>query len=249
MHMNLTDRHRRIVSHIRECSPYGKAETERIIRKFFAHPQRIVRLLVNKHDFDRKKVLDIGSSYGQTLLHWGEHSEGFDVSDQFITFLQSLGKQVHKGNAEDGFPSVLHGNYDAIFTNNLLEHLVSPHLFLVRLFSLLRKNGVLAIGHPCVPPQPARLLWRMMGMQGWLASEHINFFTPQTARLFLERAGFTVEQQYFSAFASVPILARAAVPFGIHCLSICRKVDTYAYPPKRTSAFDPQWANDLSFLR
>ena len=247
--MNLVDKHRQIISLIRERSPYDERETERIINKFFARPQRIVRLLVGKHNFDDKKTLDIGSSYGQTLLHWGKDSEGFDVSDRFVQFMQSLGKEVHRGNVEDGFPMLQPESYDAIFTNNLLEHLVSPHLFLVRLFSLLKPGGVLAIGHPVVPPQPFRFLRKAIGFQGWLAAEHINFFTPQTARLFLQRSGFQIEKQYFSAFASVASLSRLTVPFGVHCLSVCRKIDNYKYSSKRAAEFDPEWANDLSFLR
>jgi len=247
--MNCFDKHRQIISLIRECSPYVAEETERIIHKFFSHPQRIVRLLVSKHQFDDKKVLDIGSSYGQTLLHWGGDSEGFEVSDRFVTFLQSLGKKVHKGNAEDGFPMLQAASYDAIFTNNLFEHLVSPHLFLARLFSLLKPGGTLAIGHPIVPPQPLRFLWKSIGFRGWLAAEHINFFTPQTARLFLQRSGFKVERQYFSAFASLPILSRLTVPFGVHCLSVCKKRDGYKYSSKRVVEFDPEWASDSSSLR
>lgn len=219
---------------IREKSPYETNETERILAKFFSKEPRLVRILKKNHNFDAKKVLDIGSSYGQSLLHWGKGSAGFDVSEHFISFLQSLGQTVYTGNVEDGFSDVPSQHFEAVFTNNLLEHLVSPHLFLVRLRNVLASNGLLAIGHPVVPPWPINICWKTLGFSGWLASEHINFFTPATVKLFLERSGFQVVKQY---------------SVSVHCLSVCRKVDTYSYPPRRLQEFDPSWAEDLQELR
>jgi len=246
---DIVNRRRYNLSLIREQSPFDEEATERIIVKYFKSTPSIVRMLYNKERFYDKKVLDIGCCYGSSLLYWGRESEGFDCNDKFLSFVHALGNKVHKGNAEDGFSFLGSERYDAIYTNNLIEHIVAPHLFLVRLFALLKPGGVLAIGHPVVAPQPFRFLLNAIGKKGHLAVEHINFYTPRTARLCLERSGFHVEKQYFSSIAALPLLSSLTVPFGHHCLSICRKIDGYKYHPKRAKEFDPEWAGDLAHIR
>lgn len=245
----LSSKQAAIREHIRSHSPFATDETERIIRKHFTNVPRIARLLVNHHGFGDKRVLDIGSAYGQSLLFWGDGSEGVEIREKMIGFLHALDRKTHSLNVEDGFSGIEQASFDAIFTNNLIEHLVAPHLFLGRLHALLKPNGVLAIGHPLVPLTPFRQLWRSLGYSGWLQEEHVNFFTPQTIKLTLERAGFDVTDQYFSAFSHSRLLSKIAVPFGIHCLSVCRKKEGYRYHEFRLAEFDPAWAKDLSHFR
>ena len=246
----LTKKYSEIKRLIKEGSPFNEKETNRILNKFFSSIPANVKILVQKYQFDRKKVLDIGCSYGQSLLYWGEKSEGVEIQDYMIQFIKPLNRTVHKLNVEEGFSTLKKENYDAIYSNNLIEHLISPHLFLVRLHSLLKPKGVLAIGHPIMPPFPFRSLWKLLGYRGWLAIEHINFFTPKTAKLMLERTGFKVKEQYFPGISRVhPILGKVCVPIGVHVLSVCQRIDDFKYPSKRLAEFDPSWGSDLKHLR
>ncbi len=220
------------------------------MNKFFNSVPTSVRILVQNHQFDKKKVLDIGCSYGQTLLYWREDSEGVEIQYHMVELVKALGRKVHVLNVEDQFQGLSCESYDAIYTNNLIEHLVSTHLFLARLHSLLKPGGILAIGHPIVPPYLFRNLWNLFGYRGWFAVEHINFFTPQTAKLTLERAGFKVKHQYFPGVGRIhPALSKMCVSIGIHLLSICQRIDEFKYNPKRLTEFDPSWASDLTRFR
>lgn len=234
---------------LRGNSPFDAPETDRIVRKFFGTVPRLVKLLVQEHGFDTKKVLDIGSSYGQSFFYWGQESEAMDVSVPMLSMIATQGRKTHRMNIEDGFTGIAPASFDAVFTNNLFEHLLAPHLFLARIHSILRPGGLLAIGHPLVPPFPLNKAWNMLGFNGWMEAEHVNFFTPKTSRLTLERGGFAVERQYFSAFSTWPLLARLTVPFGVHCLSVVRKIDDYKYEDIRMPMFDPAWAGDLKHFR
>src|SRR5262249_5250562 len=109
-------------------------------------------------------------------------------------------------------------SFEAIHSNNLIEHLVAPHRFLVGCRRLLHPDGLLALGHPVVPPRGVASVWRALGVRGWLASEHINFFSPATVRLMLARAGFDVVEQFSPGFLRLgPTVARLSVPVGVSC--------------------------------
>lgn len=251
----LEERRRQIIETIRSRSPFTSEETEEIIRKYFSEVPTYVKILVTKYSFDEKRVLDVGCSYGHTLLYWGPGSEGVEVDGRAVSFLNALGVKVHALNIEDGLGELKPESYDAVFANDIIEHLVAPHLFLVRLHRLLKPHGLLALGHPIVPPWPMRRLWTMLGRRGWLGSEHINFYTAETSRLMLERAGFRVISKHASWLATrTPIVGRLLdsimAGIGHHCLMVCIKVDSYKYPSKRRTIYDPSWAvEDLKHFR
>lgn len=239
-----------IIRLIKDRSPFDADETRRIIRKFFARPNSHCGLLIKEEAFSEKKVLDIGCSYGQTLLHWGTGSEAIEVNQRMAEFVEALGRKVHRINVEDGMRELEDSSFDAAYANNLLEHLLSPHLFLLDLHRILKPHGILAVGHPVVPAWPFDKILALLGFKGWLTSTHIAFFSPRTARLTLERAGFLVKRQYFSPLLRLSAWAgRIKAPFATHCLSVCRRIDGFKYPEKRSEIFDPSWASRLKHFR
>lgn len=246
----IDERRQRALKLLREHSPWDETETERIIGKFFARVPSYVRLVYERHGLGDKRVLDIGSTYGQSLLYWGDGSESFEVSPRFIEFLRSIGARVHVGNVEDDWPSSLEPeSFDAVFANNIYEHLIAPHLFLARIFRVLRPGGTLVLGYPVVPAIPFRWLYSAVRLTGWLAVEHIGFFTPHAARLNLERNGFSVSEQHFTGLSRLPLLSKNCLSMAEHCLTICTKIDGYRYHNKREEMFDPAWARDLGCYR
>lgn len=230
---------------IKEKSPFDTQETRRILKKFFSRVPNSVKILIEKYDFDKKKVLDIGCMYGQTLLYWGE-GEGIDVYEPAGEFLKSLGVKINIFNVEEGFNGLNAERYEAIYCSNLIEHLIAPHLFLMRLNVLLMpQSGILAIGIPVVSGVFS-CLWKLFDIKGWLAKEHINFFTTRTARLILERAGFEIiDQRSPGLYKFSPFLSKIVVGLVPHCIFICRKKKDFNYGEARRSGFNPVWAKDL----
>src|SRR4051812_41984602 len=114
---------------VRERSPLSTDETERLLRDFFV-PSRAVRFLCTVHGADQQPVLDIGCSFGQHLAYFGAGSVGIDAIEKNVAFCRALGFETHLANVEDGLPD-LGRRFNMIFSSNLLEHLVAPHLFLL----------------------------------------------------------------------------------------------------------------------
>jgi SAM-dependent methyltransferase len=251
--IKLSEKHSEIKKLIKERSPFNEDETNQILNDWFNSIPTLVKIVVENYQFNKKKVLDIGCAYGNSLLYWREDSEGIEIEDHMIKFLKALGRTTYKINVEDGFSELKKESYDAIYSAALIEHLVSPHLFLLRLNLLLKPGGILAIAYPLVPPSIFHNFWKtIIGYKGWAASTHINFFTARDSKLTIERAGFKVIRQHVPAFYRIPLLKKIDnifLPIGVSCLSVCQKIDNFKFPKKRDSQFDPLWAPDLKNFR
>jgi 2-polyprenyl-3-methyl-5-hydroxy-6-metoxy-1,4-benzoquinol methylase len=212
---------------IKNRSPLGIKETSRISNEWFNHIPTLIRIVIREHQFDEKKVLDLGCCYGNSLLYWREDSEGVEIQEEPVKFLRALGKNVYKLDVEKDLSRLKKEDYDAIYCAALVEHLRSPHEFLIKIKPLLKDDGVLAIAHPVIPIFPFNYLWKLIvGYQGWMARDHLYFFTHNTSKLILKRAGFKVIKQYSPAFYRIPFLRKINnifLPIGMSCLSICKK--------------------------
>lgn len=165
---------------------------------------RTFRNVRDAFHLETKSVLDIGCSYGEFLAHFGPGSIGVTVSPDEASYANSHGLRVRKGNIEDdAFVSSIHEKFDVIYANNIFEHLYSPHAFLIEVKKILKEDGILILGVPCVPKITA--LMRLNKFRGSLSAEHINFFTHDTLRLTVERAGWVIEQMRGFRFASSSI--------------------------------------------
>jgi SAM-dependent methyltransferase len=246
--MRISEKLEKVKVNIDQNSPFDSKETKRITDKWFQKVPRAVEICLQGYGFDRKKVLDIGCAYGQSLLFWGIESEGIDVQPNAIELCTAMGRKIYNINVENGFLPHMRDAYEAVYSSNLIEHLVAPHLYLVRLHSILREGGLLAIAHPVVPAFPIRKIWEMLGFKGWKAVEHVNFFTPETIKLTLSFSGFEVIKQYNLGLPNLFFLRQLFRPISIQCLSICRKVDHFKYNWRRDRFYDPDWGSDLDYF-
>lgn len=234
---------------VRARSPLAPDETERLLRDVFV-PSRAVRFVCDAHGADRRVILDIGCGYGQHLVHFGAGSAGIDAIERNVDFCRALGFEAALTNVEDGLPD-FGRQFEGIFCSNLLEHLVAPHLFLLRLHERLTDQGRLFIHVPTMPPHPLvdRLIRRAIGHNGYQASEHINAFTPRTLAFTLERAGFIVDDLVFVGARGHRLLGWGEGLFreaGISVLAVARRDLAFTYPDKRVAAFAPSFANGLA---
>lgn len=139
----------------------------------------------------KKKVLDIGCSFGEHLRHFGPGSVGIALTDREVAEARTRGFTVMRGDIED--PAfALRETFDVIWANNLFEHLLSPHRFLLRTREMLTKGGILILGVPLIP----RVHWllRFSKFRGAFAVSHINFFTVHTLQKTVEEGGWRIRE-------------------------------------------------------
>jgi SAM-dependent methyltransferase len=233
-----------IAALVRSRSPFPLDETERLIRTAFPTP-RTVRFLCRHYQADRLAVLDVGCGFGQHLVHFGPGSVGLDAVERNVGFVRALGYEAVLANIEDGLPE-LERRFQAVFAANLLEHLVAPHLFLLRLHRILEPNGLVFIHVPTIPPLPLldRLIKKAIGHNGYKAAEHIYAFTPRIGAFILERAGFSLLDSAFVAVRDHPVLRWGEPLFrelGISVMLVARRDPDFTYPEKRVEAFTPSF--------
>lgn len=232
---------------------FDPAETQRIYHKFFARPSRTNRILVEQYGLGQKRVLELGMAYGQGVIHFGAGSVGLDINPKYVAFAQSIGLEAQVSNVEDGLPTFEHP-FEALLCANLLEHIVAPHLLLMRFRPLLAADGLLCIKVPVTPPAWVAKLYRRVAVPLWNIdhdfdySEHINFFTFRTLAWTLERAGYEVIGQH-SPLIGAGRLANALLPWATwlvpSTLTVARKIEAFQYAPERGAGLNPTYAPDL----
>lgn len=138
---------------------------------------------------DSKAVFDVGCSYGEFLIHFGPGSIGLTITNEEAEYGRFRGLDVKCGNIESDKKDVIE-KFDAVFANNIFEHLFSPHKFLCKIKENLRPGGILILGVPCIPK--IMPLMRLRKFRGSQAVAHINFFTRDTLIKTVERGGWTI---------------------------------------------------------
>jgi len=64
---------------ILEKGNYGQEENLRIYNKFFSRMPLNLRIPLEKYSLQKKKVLDVGCTYGNYLIYFGEGSQGVNI--------------------------------------------------------------------------------------------------------------------------------------------------------------------------
>jgi SAM-dependent methyltransferase len=178
---------------IRQRSPLDSAETERLLSERFDHlPQRLVSAL-QEWPLEQAAVLDVGSSYGTCLIHFGPGSAGMDNDDEGVTFARALGLDAVVADVED--PEQLGGipdeAFDYLWVSDVLEHLEAPRLVLRNLSGKLRPGGSLLVQTSVLPRyRVVRGLLRRIGERPFDAEVHYHQWTTDTVGHLLRRAGY-----------------------------------------------------------
>ena len=145
--------------------------------------------IIRAHDLDKKSVLDIGCSYGEHLAHFGAGSAGVSIAPEEARYSKERGLDIREGNIEDP-KFTIERTFDVVFANNIFEHLLAPHTFLISVKRFLKPSGVLILGVPCIP----KIVWllHITKFRGSLAVGHINFFTKDTLVQSVLHAGWDI---------------------------------------------------------
>lgn len=191
--------------------------------------------LLDRFDLRNKKVLDIGSGWGEYLNLFGEGSLGITGQDIEVSFCKEKGLRSIVCNAEY-LDLYIQEMFDVIWANNFLEHILSPHQFLIRSKRVLTEDGVIIIGVPVVPRIIS--LMRVKKFSGALADAHISFFTKKTIELTLQYAGYCVIESRPFIFRN-KILDRLAAFFAPHVYVIAKINTKFNYSKKKIA----EWSN------
>lgn len=137
----------------------------------------------------RGRLLEYGCGpalVGQVAVDDGWQVEAIDVGEWIRRLQPERSFPLHVGTlAEQDWPD---GHFDAVYAQDVLEHLQRPLDELRELARLLRSGGVIYVHVPNYASLTIRL-----GVSRFAYNEplgHLNYFTPRTLARMLERAGF-----------------------------------------------------------
>ncbi|MEN9604447.1 MAG: hypothetical protein RJB39_132 [Candidatus Parcubacteria bacterium] len=184
-----------------------------------------------------KKVLDLGCSFGEFLVKFGPNSCGITTTTEEVEYGKLRNLRILQGNAELIDQLGLNEQFDAVWANNIFEHLLAPHAFLMKLKTLAKDNTLLVLGVPVIPRIVC--LMKLRKFNGALASPHTNFFTRETLKLTVERAGWKVKSVRPYVF-SVAWLDTLAGFFTPHLYIEAYADSKFAYPEKKVH----EWKDD-----
>ena len=189
-----------------------------------AIPKRLKFALKN-FEVGNGRVLDLGCGHGEYLRHFGPGSLGLDISQNYLEQARSKGLNVRSWNFAEGFPADLNECFDAVWCSNLLEHVIHPHQFLISIAPLLAPNGRVLI------VVPNTTILRVGPWRGYLAHDHVNFFTPRTLRWTLSYAGYQVDFVGTGSLASAPkFVSRLLAPIGPTIIGVATPIKNFQYP-------------------
>ncbi|MBU1557857.1 class I SAM-dependent methyltransferase [Patescibacteria group bacterium] len=185
-----------------------------------------------------KKVFDIGCGKGEFLPFFGEGSVGITTNQSEVSFGKENNLNIIFGNAELIDDIEIRENFDVIWANNLFEHILSPHSFLIKLKQISNKDTVLILGVPVIPK--LNFLLRLSKFRGCLASNHINFFTGNSLKLTVERAGWKIKEVRSFVFGIKLLDNIFTLFFSPHIYIVANNISDFKYHEKKLA----EWEGD-----
>ncbi len=194
------------------------------------HTSETFNRILDTLDLHQKKVLDLGCGYGEYLVKFGKNSMGITSTLDEVNYGKTRNIHITRGNVEHIDELELNKSFEAIWANNLFEHLLAPHAFLIKLKTVANKDTILILGVPVVPRIAS--LMKITKFRGALAGAHVNFFTKETLKLTVERAGWKVLVTR-SFFFSNKLLDWVTSFFVPHIYIVAQNDERFRYPDKK----------------
>ncbi|OGG29530.1 hypothetical protein A2971_02495 [Candidatus Gottesmanbacteria bacterium RIFCSPLOWO2_01_FULL_46_21] len=136
-----------------------------------------------------QSLLDIGCGVGiflQKVKEAGWNGVGVDISKTAVGYATSHGLNVQLGKIED--LEFKPKSFDVITLFQTIEHLEGPLNTLSKLYSLLRKGGLLILTTPSEESLMARVLGKLWF--GYRNTEHLYFYNKQSLATMQKKVGF-----------------------------------------------------------
>jgi 2-polyprenyl-3-methyl-5-hydroxy-6-metoxy-1,4-benzoquinol methylase len=148
-----------------------------------------------------KKILDVGCGNGAfaSLLIQKDNPEvwGIELMEKEAIIAQELLHKVFIGNCEKYINDLPNNYFDAIFFNDVLEHLADPYSVLEDLKCKLTPNGVIISSIPNV--RFFRTFFKVVFLKDWkyddfgiMDKTHLRFFTNKSIKRMYEELGYEI---------------------------------------------------------
>lgn len=197
--------------------------------------------ILNYFDLGNKKVLDVGCGNGDFLTYFGQGSLGVTTTQEEVDFGKENDLNIIFGNAELIDQLKINKDFEIIWANNLFEHILSPHSFLVKLKKISKDSTVLVLGVPVIPK--VNFLLNINKFRGSLASNHINFFTKKSLELTVERSGWEIKEVKSFVFGLRFLDKIFTLFFSPHIYVIAKNISDFKYPKKKLK----EWEGDTYY--
>jgi 2-polyprenyl-3-methyl-5-hydroxy-6-metoxy-1,4-benzoquinol methylase len=150
---------------------------------------------------DAKKILDVGCGNGvfSNLVKEKNKAEvwGIELMPNEAEIAKNFLHKVFTGPCEEQINNVPNNYFDAIYFNDVLEHLVDPYKVLEQIKSKLAPNGVIISSIPNIRYHNVfiKLLFKKefeYQSYGVLDKTHLRFFTKKSIKNMYTNLGFEV---------------------------------------------------------
>lgn len=209
-------------AHILARGCYGAAENERIYHKWFTRTRprdHLWAYLDERFALTSGTVCDVGCAYGATLVDCPPGSYGIELEGYQARFGRAIGLNILSKNViTDSFGNV--PKVDAVWCAATLEHVDAPHVFLRRLYYLLKPGGLLILAVPHAMPAAWMRHVPQLRLLYSDHDDHVNSFSATGLARMCERAGFAHER---SIRYCTPLIRRK-VPVWLTGLPVIRTV-------------------------
>ncbi len=140
------------------------------------------------------RLLDLGCGNGDYLLemkYLGFDVEGIEIDPQSAEIARSNGIPVITGTLTKN--TYKENSFDAVYLNNVIEHLANPEEIMSICHTILKKGGRLCI-KTCSSKSFARSLFQE-SYRGLEIPRHFFIFSPESLRQLGKRVGFSVKKR------------------------------------------------------
>ena len=143
---------------------------------------------------ERRRLLDVGSGPGYFLKHGKERGwsvRGIEPSAQAAAHSRGLGLEIVEEFLTLESAKKL-GLFDVVHMSEVLEHISDPAQMLELARGMLAPGGILCAMVPNDYSPFQQTLRTSCGFKPWWVAppHHINYFTPDSVSLLVERCGF-----------------------------------------------------------
>ncbi len=188
-----------------DISPPSLIESRKLDDPYSSHSIAMRRL--RKMNLQGDKALDVGfgcAAIASALQKEGVILDGIDRDSEAIAESKALFRRVFQSDLNQLDLIPLNEKYDIVLAADILQFLVDPADFLSRLKKHLVKGGILVVSLPNMVniQTRMRILFGQFPLhhRGILEEQALHFYTLDSMRQLLVRAGWKVEESDVTSF-------------------------------------------------
>lgn len=149
--------------------------------------------ILNRYTSERAKVLDVACAFGDLLSLLDKNNYdtyGIDISSYALQRAKKNTRaHLTQGDLNKKLP-YKDNFFDAIFAFDIIEHVDSPYNFLLELYRVLKKRGILFVQTPNI-----NSIFEKFFKDKWFAYQdktHLQLFNRKSLQFILQKSGFYV---------------------------------------------------------